>query len=178
MTGRGIDQILPHPAPPVLFESYMRSALGYVELAERSSGPIPRPVDDAYIWGDALPELARIRPDLRIINLETAVTLSGDAEPGKGIHYRMHPANVGCLSAAAIDCCVLANNHVLDWGYSGLSETVDTLRRAGIATAGAGCDAAAAAAPAVLLAPGKGRVLVFACGMRSEERRVGKECRL
>ena len=33
-------------------------------------------------------------------------------------------------SAAVIDCCVLANNHVLDWGYSGLEETLDTLRKA------------------------------------------------
>jgi len=45
MTGRGIDQILPHPSVPHLFEPYMRSALGYVELAERSAGPIARPVD-------------------------------------------------------------------------------------------------------------------------------------
>lgn len=29
----------------------------------------------------------------------------------------MHPRNAGCLSAAGIDCCALANNHVLDWGY-------------------------------------------------------------
>jgi len=28
MTGRGIDQILPLPVPPALFESCMRSALG------------------------------------------------------------------------------------------------------------------------------------------------------
>ena len=167
MTGRGIDQILPHPSPPVIFEDYMRSALGYVELAERIVGPIPRPVSHAYIWGDALAELARVRPDLRIVNLETAVTTSDDAEPGKGIHYRMHPANVGCLTAAGIDCCVLANNHVLDWGYRGLTETVGTLHQAGIMTAGAGNDVAEAAAPAVLVAPAKGRVIVFSYGMES-----------
>ena len=28
----------------------------------------------------------------------------------------MHPQNIPCLSAAQIDCCILANNHVLDWG--------------------------------------------------------------
>lgn len=28
----------------------------------------------------------------------------------------MHPATIGCLSAAQINCCVLVNNHVLDWG--------------------------------------------------------------
>ena len=30
MTGRGIDQVLPHPGDPALYEPYMNSALGYV----------------------------------------------------------------------------------------------------------------------------------------------------
>ena len=147
MTGRGIDQILRHPSKPDLYEPYMRSALGYVELAERATGPIARPVDWSYIWGDALSELDRVRPGARIVNLETALTASNDAWPGKGIHYRMHPANVGCLAAARLDCCSLANNHVMDWGRSGLLETLATLRGVGIRTAGAGGDADQAAAP-------------------------------
>ncbi len=162
MTGRGIDQILPHPGKPRLFESYVRSALDYVLLAERRTGPISRPVDFAYIWGDALDAMQRMAPDLRIINLETSVTTSENAWPRKGIHYRMHPDNLPCLTAAGIDCCVLANNHVLDWGHQGLKETLASLHRAGIATAGAGLDAAEAGAPAVLEVPGKGRVLLVA----------------
>ena len=167
MTGRGIDQILPHPGEPQLFESYMRSALGYVELAERASGPIARPVDFAYVWGDALAALERVRPDARIVNLETAVTAAGDAWPGKRIHYRMHPGNVACLTAAKIDCCVLANNHAMDWGRGALAETLGTLHQAGMRTAGAGRDAAEAASPAVIEFPGGGRVLVFAFGSKS-----------
>jgi poly-gamma-glutamate synthesis protein (capsule biosynthesis protein) len=167
MTGRGIDQILPHPGDPVLHAGYATSALDYVALAERANGPIPRPAAFAYVWGDALAEWARIAPDLRIVNLETAVTTRDDWQRGKGIHYRMHPANVPCLTAAGIDCCVLANNHVLDWGYAGLAETLETLRRAGLQRAGAGRDRAEAAAPAVLSVAGKGRVLVFAYGAQS-----------
>ena len=167
MTGRGIDQILPHPGKPHIFEPYMRSAMGYVELAERATGPIKRPVDFAYVWGDALAELERVRPDARIINLETAVTAAEDAWPGKGIHYRMHPANIPCLTAAKIDCCALANNHALDWGRSGLVETLDTLHGARIRTAGAGRDDTEAAAPALMELPGKGRVVVFAFGTES-----------
>jgi poly-gamma-glutamate capsule biosynthesis protein CapA/YwtB (metallophosphatase superfamily) len=167
MTGRGIDQILPHPVEPQLFEPYMRSALGYVKLAEEASGPLPRPADFSYVWGDALAELDRVRPDARIINLETAVTSSDDAWLGKGIHYRMHPANVPFLAAAKIDCCVLANNHALDWGVRGLEETLATLHAAGVRTAGAGRDAAEAAAPAVIELPEGRRVLVFAFGMES-----------
>jgi poly-gamma-glutamate capsule biosynthesis protein CapA/YwtB (metallophosphatase superfamily) len=76
----------------------------------------------------------------------------------------MHPANVSCLTAAGIDCCTLANNHVLDWGREGLVETLATLRGAGLATAGAGETAAEATAPAVLATRGPGRVLVWAWG--------------
>jgi poly-gamma-glutamate capsule biosynthesis protein CapA/YwtB (metallophosphatase superfamily) len=163
MLGRGIDQLLPHPVPPHLYEPYVRSALDYVELAERATGPLPRPVDFGYVWGDALEELRSRAPQARIVNLETAVTLSEDAWPGKGIHYRMHPRNAPCLAAAGIDCCVLANNHVLDWGHAGLAETIATLQRAGLRTAGAGRDAEEAAAPAVIEWAAGGRLLVFAC---------------
>jgi poly-gamma-glutamate synthesis protein (capsule biosynthesis protein) len=164
MVGRGIDQVLPHPSHPGLHEANVRSALDYVALAEARSGPISRPVDPAYIWGDALAELDREAPDARIVNLETAVTISDRAWPGKAIHYRMHPANVACLVAARLDCCVLANNHVLDWGYAGLLDTLAALRQAGIRTVGAGRNAAEAATPAVIeLAAGR-RVAVFAYG--------------
>lgn len=167
MTGRGVDQILPHPGDPRLLEPYVNSALDYLRLAEEASGPIAKPVEFGYIWGDALAELERERPDARIINLETAVTSSDDAWPGKGINYRMHPANAPCLAAAGIDCCVLANNHVLDWGYRGLAETLDTLRGSGIRPAGAGGDETEAAAPAAIELPAAGRVLVFAFGAES-----------
>ncbi|OGT20546.1 MAG: poly-gamma-glutamate biosynthesis protein [Gammaproteobacteria bacterium RBG_16_57_12] len=163
MTGRGIDQILPHPSDPRLYEMYVRDAREYVELAERLNGPIAKPVDFTYIWGDALAELQRVAPDVRIINLETAVTISNEYWP-KGINYRMHPANSPCLTAAAIDCCVLANNHVLDWGPAGLEETLVTLARAGIMYAGAGRTLDEAQAPAVMGVPGKGSVVVFSFG--------------
>jgi poly-gamma-glutamate capsule biosynthesis protein CapA/YwtB (metallophosphatase superfamily) len=163
MTGRGIDQILPHPSSPGLHEGYMDSALGYLRLAEQANGPIPRPVDFAYIWGAALAEFERVAPDVRIINLETSVTRSEEWLP-KGINYRMHPDNIPCITAARIDCCVLANNHVLDWGRAGLVETLDTLSRARLSTAGAGRNRDEAGAPAVLDLPGESRVLVFAFG--------------
>jgi poly-gamma-glutamate synthesis protein (capsule biosynthesis protein) len=47
MLGRGIDQILPFPAPATIHEGYVKSALDYVALAERRSGPIPRRVPPA-----------------------------------------------------------------------------------------------------------------------------------
>jgi poly-gamma-glutamate capsule biosynthesis protein CapA/YwtB (metallophosphatase superfamily) len=163
MTGRGIDQILAHPSDPRIYEMFVQDARTYVELAEEVNGPIPRPVDDGYIWGDALTELQRVAPDARIVNLETTVTRSDDPWP-KGINYRMHPANVGCLTAAGIDVCSVANNHVLDYRYPGLGETLLTLRRAGVQTAGAGQSIAAARQPAVVDLGGDMRVVVHAFG--------------
>jgi poly-gamma-glutamate capsule biosynthesis protein CapA/YwtB (metallophosphatase superfamily) len=164
MTGRGIDQALPHPVDPVLYEPYVRDAREYVELAEKANGPIPRPLSFDYIWGDALQELEQTQVDLRIVNLETAITSEETPWPDKGIHYRMHPLNIGCLSAARISACGLANNHVLDWGYDGLSETLWSLDTAGIAHSGAGNNAEQAAAPAVLNVEGRPRVLLFSFG--------------
>jgi poly-gamma-glutamate capsule biosynthesis protein CapA/YwtB (metallophosphatase superfamily) len=163
MTGRGIDQILPFPSHPEIHEGHVRDARAYVELAERRYGPIPVPVDFDYVWGDALDELERVQPAVRIVNLETSVTTSEAWEP-KGINYRMHPRNVPCLLTAGIDCCVLANNHVLDWGRKGLDETIVSLQEAGLKTVGAGRDSAAAERPAIIESSGEQRrTLVFGC---------------
>jgi poly-gamma-glutamate synthesis protein (capsule biosynthesis protein) len=161
MTGRGIDQILPNPCDPQIHEDYVQSAVDYVHLAERAHGPIRRPVASAYIWGDALEEFERVGPDARIINLETSITRSDDYLP-KGINYRMSPENAGCLTAAGIDCCGLANNHVLDWGRAGLIDTLTTLEKLQIKTAGAGRDLAAARTPAILDIAENRRVIVCA----------------
>jgi poly-gamma-glutamate capsule biosynthesis protein CapA/YwtB (metallophosphatase superfamily) len=37
-TGRGIDQILPYPGNPILYEPHVRDARAYVELAEEKNG--------------------------------------------------------------------------------------------------------------------------------------------
>ena len=161
MTGRGIDQVLPHPSSPRLHEPYVQSALDYVEMAESANGRILKPVDFPYVWGDAAEELTRVAPDARIVNLETSITTCEEYDP-KGINYRMHPANTPCLSAVKIDCCILANNHVLDWGRSGLKETLATLQAAGMKTAGAGPSLAEAVKPAVIEIGDNARVLVFA----------------
>ncbi len=164
MTGRGVDQIMKHPSSPELYESYVKDARRYVKLAERASGPIKSEVPPEYIWGDAL--IYMKKADVRIINLETSITTS-DTPLDKGINYRMHPKNIDCLKVAQINCCCLANNHLLDWGYKGLSETISTLKKAEIGYAGAGLNAEEAQTPAILNVAGKGRILVFSCGFPS-----------
>src|SRR5947208_15572738 len=102
MTGRGIDQALPHPVNPVLYEPYVRDAREYVEFAEKAHERIPRPLSLDYIWGDALRGLEDAQIDLRLVNLETAITSPETPCPGKGIHYRMHPQNIDCICQSRI----------------------------------------------------------------------------
>jgi len=166
MTGRGIDQILPHPGDPALRESVVTDARTYVTLAERVNGEIARPVPFAWPWGDALSVLDDLAPDVRLINLETAVTAADDFAPGKAVHYRMNPRNAGCLTAVRPDVCVLANNHVLDFGPGGLAETLRTLSGLGIQYVGAGRDVQEAHRAAVSDAAA-GRVLTVAAGLKS-----------
>lgn len=167
MLGRGVDQVLPHPGDPTLREPVITDARDYVRLAEEANGPIPRPVDFSWPWGDALEVLDDAAPDARICNLETSVTRSAWFDPSKRIHYRMHPGNLAALSAARPDVCTVANNHVLDFGPLGLRETLAALSDAGLRTAGAGADADAAQRPAALPLDDGTRVLVFAMGMAS-----------
>ncbi|MGA5899180.1 CapA family protein [Streptomyces venetus] len=167
MLGRGVDQILAHPGDPALREAYVEDARSYVRLAESLHGPVPAPVDPSWPWGGALRVLEEAAPDARIVNLETSVTSGDTFAPDKEIHYRMHPANLPALAVARPDVTVLANNHVLDFGRSGLLETLDALARAGLRAVGAGRDADHAFAPAVVPLSGGRRLLVLALGARS-----------
>jgi poly-gamma-glutamate capsule biosynthesis protein CapA/YwtB (metallophosphatase superfamily) len=165
MLGRGVDQALADPCKPQIHEAYLHSARDYLRLAERANGPIAVPLTPSYIWGAALEEFDRLRPCARIVNLETSITRSEEFLP-KGINYRVSPENARCLAVAGIDCCVLANNHVLDWGRAGLTDTLGVLDALGIRHSGAGRDDSAAELPAVVACGEHNRVLVFsaACG--------------
>lgn len=167
MLGRGIDQVLPHPGDPRLWERSVGDARRYVELAEEANGPVPRPVDPAWPWGVVLDVLDEAAPDARVVNLETSVTRSDDAMPGKAVHYRMAPENLPALAVARPDVCVLANNHVADLGTAGLVDTLDALEAAELDAVGAGRDATEAWAPTTVDLGGGRRLLVLAVGLPS-----------
>ena len=167
MLGRGVDQILPHPGEAELREPHVRDARGYVRLAERTNGPIPRPVQWQWPWGEVLALLDEVAPDVRLINLETTITADGEFAERKTVCYRMHPDNTPGLTALRPDVCALANNHILDFGYQGLTDTVAALTAAGIQGVGAGPDLPTARRPAVVSAHGERRVLVGSVAMKS-----------
>ena len=163
MLGRGIDQIQAHPGDPTIHESWATTSTRYLELAEAESGLIPRNVAPTYVWGELLSVINDAQAGAFIVNLETAITERGRPWPGKGIQYRMHPDNIGSLSAAGIDVVNLANNHVLDWSQPGLVQTLETLDAAGIASVGAGEDDRRAWRPLRLARP-HGGITVLGVG--------------
>jgi poly-gamma-glutamate synthesis protein (capsule biosynthesis protein) len=160
MTGRGIDQILPFPSPPRIYEPFIIDAREYVALAEKVSGEINYPVSFDYIWGDALLEMKKAGPDLRVVNLETTITKSEQYLP-KGINYRMNPQNIEVLKVLGVDACALANNHILDWGEESLLETITVLENNRIKPVGAGKNVNEAKKPAIFNLQ-EGNIFIFA----------------
>lgn len=167
MLGRGVDQVLSRPGDPQLREPHLRDARGYIRLAEHAHGPIPRPEHWNWPWGEVLALLDEAAPDVRLINLETTITAGGRFAEGKTVCYRMHPDNLPALTALRPDVCALANNHILDFGYQGLADTVAALTGAQIQTVGAGADVLAARRPAVLAGRGGHRLLVGSVAVTS-----------
>ena len=100
-----------------------------------------------YPWGDMLPILQSTH--LNLVNLETTLTLSTKKTP-KTFNFKAPPGRVKSLLEARIKVCNLANNHILDFGYEGMRETIDSLDRAEIAHVGAGFSSAQAREPLIV----------------------------
>jgi poly-gamma-glutamate synthesis protein (capsule biosynthesis protein) len=86
--------------------------------------------------------------DFAAVNLETAVTSRGKPQP-KTYHFRTTPVAFTALRDAGIDLATMANNHVLDYGQTGLANTLAAAKAARFPYVGIGADAAAAWAPYV-----------------------------
>ena len=86
--------------------------------------------------------------DFTAVNLETAVTSRGRPQP-KTYHFRTTPVAFTALRDAGIDLATMANNHVLDYGQTGLADTLAAAKAARFPYVGIGADAAAAWAPYV-----------------------------
>lgn len=91
--------------------------------------------------------------DLRYGNLEFALTDRG-TQANKDYTFRAPPAEAQVLARAGIDVVDLANNHVLDYGAQGLSDTLAALDAAGVLHVGAGADDVAAHRPLLMTVNG------------------------
>jgi poly-gamma-glutamate synthesis protein (capsule biosynthesis protein) len=87
--------------------------------------------------------------DIAAANLETPVTERG--EPAEKTYvYRSPPEALDSFAAAGFDLVTLANNHILDYGVTGLQDTLHHLDRLGLSRVGAGMDADEAYRPVMV----------------------------
>ncbi len=86
------------------------------------------------------------RADIAMVNLETAVTTRGTPQP-KEFVFRAPSTAFAALRGASVDVATMANNHGLDYGRVGLSDSLAAARRYHFPVVGIGRDAAQAYAP-------------------------------
>ena len=114
--------------------------------------------DPATAFGEAARALARA--DLTMVNLETAITEGGAAEP-KQFTFRAPATAFTALKAAGVDVASMANNHGVDFGPAGLEDTFAAVAASRFPTVGIGRDATRAYAPHLVTVRGH-RVAVLA----------------
>ena len=102
------------------------------------------------VWGTTLERLRSF--DGLVINLECCLSTRGEPwrRTYRPFHFRADPDwSIPALERAGVDCCALANNHVLDFEEPALRDTLAHLDEAGIARVGAGETLEEALEPAV-----------------------------
>ncbi|MEU8920185.1 CapA family protein [Kitasatospora sp. NPDC048545] len=119
-------------AGDVHFEGRTEARLA-VQPPEPALGPISRSLADA---------------DLSVLNLETAITGRGAPEP-KLYTFRTSPKALSALKDSGVDVVSMANNHAVDFGADGLTDTLAAKDSSPIPVVGVGRDAKEAYAPYV-----------------------------
>jgi len=134
VTGRGEAspterQAIEKPGPVVLafggdihFEGVLAAKLA--ADPERVLAPIEPVLDDA---------------DLAIVNLETAVT-GGGAPVAKQFAFAAPPSAFAALRGGGVDVASMANNHGMDYGESGLRDSLAAAKRSRFPVIGIGLD--------------------------------------
>jgi poly-gamma-glutamate synthesis protein (capsule biosynthesis protein) len=122
---------------------------GDVHFQDRTAGLLANP---ATAFGPIISTLSDA--DLTMVNLETAVTSRGTAQP-KEFHFRTVPTAFDAIKAAGIDVVTLANNHVLDYGQTGLADTLAAVKAARFPYVGIGTNATEAWTPYLTTIKGK-----------------------
>jgi len=110
----------------VHFEGILRSKLA--AAPGRLLAPIEPVLDDA---------------DLAVVNLETAVTTRGKPAAKKFV-FRAPPAAFAALRGGGVDVASMANNHGMDYGETGLRDSLAAAKRYGFSVVGIGRDRAQA----------------------------------
>jgi len=89
-----------------------------------------------------------------VVNLEAPATDAALPQSRKWAVLKQSPAVIGQLKTAGVTIFHLANNHMMDYGAKGLTDTLRTIDSAGVSRIGAGVDAEEAFRPVIKTLPG------------------------
>lgn len=104
--------------------------------------------------------------DILMINNECTFSTRGEPLAGKAYTFRSDPENVSILKQIGVSIAGIANNHVCDYGLDALTDTITTLKSAGIPYVGAGNDLDEAKKPWYFIA--NGRKIAFVAATQIE----------
>jgi poly-gamma-glutamate synthesis protein (capsule biosynthesis protein) len=79
------------------------------------------------------------RADVAVVNLETAVTTRGSPQQKQYV-FRAPPSAFAALATGGVDVATMANNHGMDYGVTGLRDSIAAARKAGFPVIGIGLD--------------------------------------
>lgn len=122
-------------------EELLLQAVGDLMLGGRWEAQMAR---DGYRYPFARLAGELRKGDLTLANLEAPLTRRGEEYRDKRFRFRVDPAAAAALRWAGITTVTLANNHSMDFGMTGLRDTIACLDKAGIGWCGAGADLAEA----------------------------------
>ena len=124
-----------------------------VKLSFTAAGDaiIQRPIQEGFAGFTELTPFI-LRGDARFFNLETTLNREGDAYGSQfsgGTYIRTNPEVLDGLMELGFNMTSFNNNHVLDFGYPGMLQTLDYVKESGLVHAGVGRNLAEASAPVI-----------------------------
>jgi hypothetical protein len=114
------------------------------------------------LCGDKLSNIIK-NADYSICNFEAPIQGYGVAIPKCGPHLHQNKNTLKGLKAQGFNLVLLANNHIMDYGYRGLEATIDAAQEAGLDVLGAGQDFKAAYEPVIKIIAGVKIGILNAC---------------
>ena len=157
------------PPEPVVAATIPEPVDGVLDLGFAGDTMLADAATDKLSTEGAGAVLAGVAPlladfDYTIINAETPFTTSPlPGNPGAKYSYATDPAYLTDLKAVGVDALGFGNNHAMDRGAIGLTDSLTHADAAGLAAFGAGVDRADASMP-LLVTAGDTRIAVVSFG--------------
>lgn len=109
------------------------------------------------------------RYDIVFANLESSITARGKEFTNKTWRFRASPGTASYLTNLKLDVLSVANNHMLDYGETGMSDTLQFLKKWGVGYTGAGMNITEARTPAELIVSNRKTVFLAYCSILPSE---------